>query len=261
MSPALASCILHLDVDAFFASVEQRDDPRLRGKPVAVGTGVVASCSYEARRFGVSTGMRLAEARQRCRQLIVLPGAYPRYEQTARRILAISEERTPLIEVSALDDLYMDLTHHGQPEHVAQELRTAIRDEVAVSVSIGLGTSKMVSRAATKEAKPGRQVYVAPGSEQDYLAPWEPRILPAIGPKAASRLDRLNVQRVGEVATMPVPLLCGLFGARGSYTTSRSVWTRARCSRASRSRASAARPASTRRSPTWLSCVPCSRTC
>jgi len=216
MPPAVsASCILHLDVDAFFASVEQRDDPRLRGKPVAVGTGVVASCSYEARRFGVSTGMRLAEARQRCRHLIVLPGAYPRYEQTARRILAIAEERTPLVEVAALDDLYLDLAQHGHPERVAEGLRTAIRDEVAVSVSIGMGTSKMISRVATKQAKPGRQVYVPPGSEQDYLAPWETRMLPAVGPKVASRLERLNVERVGEVAAMPVPVLCSLFGARG----------------------------------------------
>src|SRR5438132_11315498 len=96
--------ILHLDADAFFASVEQRDDARLRGKPVAVGTGVVASCSYEARGYGVRTGMRLAEARRRCHALIVVPGEYPRYEQTARRMLAISEEHTPLVEMAALDD-------------------------------------------------------------------------------------------------------------------------------------------------------------
>jgi len=218
-----APSILHLDADAFFASVEQRDDVRLRGRPVAVGTGVVASCSYEARRFGVATGMRLTEARQRCRDLIVLPGAYPRYEQTARRMLAIAEERTALVEVAALDDLYLDLSRHGQPERVAQELRAAIRDEVAMSVSIGLGTSKMISRVATRQAKPGRQVYVPPGSERDYLAPWETRMLPAVGPKVASRLERLNVQRVGEVAAIPVPVLCGLFGARGRIMHDQSL--------------------------------------
>src|ERR1700730_3983044 len=101
--------ILHLDGDAFFASLEQRDDPQLRGKPVAVGTGVVASCSYEARRWGVQTGMRLAEARRLCKPLIVLPGEYRRYEQAARRMLAICQEQTPLVEVAALDDLYLDL--------------------------------------------------------------------------------------------------------------------------------------------------------
>jgi DNA polymerase-4 len=207
--------ILHLDADAFFASVEQRDDPRLQGKPVAVGTGVVASCSYEARRHGVATGMRLAEARQRCRDLIVLPGAYPRYEQTARRMLAIAEEYTPLVEVAALDDLYLDLTRHGRPEGVAQELRTAIRDEVALSVSIGVGSNKLVARAATREAKPGRQVIVPPGGERDYLAPWEPRVLPAVGPKVACRLEQLNVRYVREVAAMPRAVLRGLFGTQG----------------------------------------------
>jgi DNA polymerase-4 len=91
---------VHLDGDAFFASLEQRDDPQLRGKPVAVGTGVVASCSYEARRDGVRTGMRLAEARWRCRHLIVVPGEYLRYEQAARQMLAICQERTPLVEAA-----------------------------------------------------------------------------------------------------------------------------------------------------------------
>ena len=106
--------IVHLDGDAFFASLEQRDDPQLRGKPVAVGTGVVASCSYEARRDGVRTGMRLAEARWRCRHLIVVPGEYLRYEQAARQMLAICQERTPLVEAAALDDLYLDVTEaHG----------------------------------------------------------------------------------------------------------------------------------------------------
>jgi DNA polymerase IV len=214
-SDVAAAHILHLDADAFFASVEQRDDARLRGKPVAVGTGVVASCSYEARHYGVGTGMRLAEARQRCRALIVLPGEYPRYEQTARRMLAISEEHTPLVEVAALDDLYLDLTRHDRPERVAQELRTAIRDEVALSVSIGVGSNKMVARLGTKQAKPGRQVCVPVGSEQAYLAPWEPRVLPAVGPKVAQRLERLNVQRVAEVAAMPVAVLRGLFGGQG----------------------------------------------
>ena len=133
--------VVHLDADAFFASVEQRDDPKLRGKPVAVGTGVVASCSYESRRYGVRTGMRLAEAQQRCRPLIVLPGEYPRYEQAARHILAICQERTPLIEVAALDDLYLDLTRQGSPETVAGDLREQIREEVQLSVSIGMGSN------------------------------------------------------------------------------------------------------------------------
>src|SRR5438270_618000 len=97
--PSTPRTVLHLDADAFFASIEQRDDAKLRGRPLAVGTGVVASCSYEARRWGVRTGMRLAEARRLCPRLLVLPGDYRRYEQAARRVLAVCLERTPLVEV------------------------------------------------------------------------------------------------------------------------------------------------------------------
>jgi DNA polymerase-4 len=207
--------ILHLDADAFFASVEQRDDPRLRGRPVAVGTGVVASCSYEARHYGVRTGMRLAEARARCRPLIVLTGQYPRYEQAARRMLAICLEQTPLVEAAALDDLYLDLTGHSGPHGVAGLLRSQIREEVRLSVSIGVGANKLVARVATKEAKPGRQVVVPEGGERGYLAPWPVGVLPGAGNRVAARLDRLNVQRVGEVAAMPAPLLAALFGKVG----------------------------------------------
>src|SRR5204862_6628180 len=104
------SWVLHLDVDAFFAALEQRDNPSLRGRPVAVGTGVVASCSYEARPYGVRTGMRLSDARRLCRELVVLPGDYRRYEIAGRRILGICHEHTAAaVELAALDDLYLDL--------------------------------------------------------------------------------------------------------------------------------------------------------
>jgi DNA polymerase-4 len=210
-------CILHLDADAFFASLEQRDDARLRGKPVAVGTGVVASCSYEARHYGVFTGMRLAEARRVCRPLIVLPGEYPRYEQAGRRIHAICEERTPIVEMAALDDLYLDLTQPVSPDadRIATQLRETIRDEVSLSVSIGVGSNKLVSRVATRQAKPGKLVRVAVGEERSYLAPWPVRVLPGAGGKIGGRLECLNVVEVGEVAGMPVPMLRGLFGNQG----------------------------------------------
>jgi DNA polymerase IV len=207
--------VLHLDADAFFASIEQRDDPRLRGRPVAVGSGVVASCSYEARRWGVRTGMRLGEARRLCRPLLVLPGDYRRYEQAARRMLAICQEKTPVVEVAALDDLYLDLTGAGRLDRVPDELRSQMRDEVGLSVSIGIGGSKLIAAVATEQAKPGRNVFVAPGSERDYLAPWPANILPSVGPKVAARLDRINVQKVGELAEVPLGVLCGLFGRPG----------------------------------------------
>jgi DNA polymerase-4 len=207
--------ILHLDADAFFASVEQRDDPKLCGRPVAVGTGVVASCSYESRHYGVRTGMRLAEARSLCRELIILPGEYPRYEQAARHMLAICQEYTPQIEVAALDDLYLDLTRQGQPEQTATDLRQQIRDEVGLSVSVGIGGNKLLAKVATKEAKPGGQKSVPPGEGRAYLAPWPVRVLPGAGGKVSVRLARLNVPRVGVLAEVPVPVLRGLFGRQG----------------------------------------------
>jgi DNA polymerase-4 len=216
MTPSLAArSVLHLDADAFFASIEQRDDARLRGRPVAVGSGVVASCSYEARRWGVRTGMALGEARRLCRALLVLPGDYRRYEQAARRMLAICQEKTPVVEVAALDDLYLDLTGLARPERLPDELRAQVRDEVGLGVSIGVGGSKMIAAVAGEKAKPGRNIFVPPGSERAYLAPWPARVLPGVGPKVAARLDRINVQRVGELAEVPPAVLCGLFGRRG----------------------------------------------
>ncbi len=228
--------ILHLDADAFFASVEQRDDPRLRGRPVAVGTGVVASCSYQARGWGVRTGMRLTDARRLCRPLLVLPGDYRRYELAARRMLAICQDRTPLVEAAALDDLYLDLTRPESPGSAAEAIRAQVLDEIGLSVSLGVGGNKLVARVATREVKqrkteqaahgadPGRSllgvpqappVVVPAGHERDYLAPWPAGVLPGAGGRVAERLDRLNVRQVGQVAAMPVPVLCGLFGRQG----------------------------------------------
>ncbi len=210
--------ICHLDVDAFFASVEQRDDPNLRGKPVAVGTGVVASCSYEARRYGVRTAMRLAEARRRCRPLIVVPGQYPKYEMASRQILAMCREVTPVVEVAALDDLYLDVSNDGLEldDPLVLKMATGIRErvlgEIQLSLSMGLGANKFVSRVATTEAKPGRIVQVPWGTEREYLAPWSADLIPGVGHKTAFRLGRLNVNKIGEVAEMPRPVLRSLLG-------------------------------------------------
>jgi DNA polymerase-4 len=244
LAPFPSRCILHLDADAFFASLEQRDNPRLQGRPVAVGTGVVASCSYEAKRQGVRTGMRLTEARYLCRELIVVPGEYPRYEQAARHMLAICLEQTPTVEVAALDDMYLDLTPSDCPQPTAITLTEQVRDEIRLNVSIGAGTSKLIAQVATDDAKqrkmsgesavrsaerraalfasrsalrapPSALVHVPAGTEREYLAPWPARVLPGVGPKVGDRLERLNVQRVGEVAAMPAELLRQMFGKVG----------------------------------------------
>ena len=209
--------IVHLDADAFFASLEQRHDPTLRGRPVAVGTGVVASCSYEARRYGVRTGMRLAEARRLCRPLVVLPGEYARYENAGRQIRALCDGEAPRVEQAALDDLYLDLMQPLSPDvgRTVLRLREAVRDRVGLSVSVGIGSNKLTARVATRAAKPGRTAYVAPGCERPYLAPWPVQVLPGAGGKVGGRLERLNVRRVGQAAEVPPAVLHGLFGRPG----------------------------------------------
>jgi DNA polymerase-4 len=159
--------------------------------------------------------MRLVEARRLCRPLIVLPGDYRRYEQAARRILAICQEKTPVVEMAALDDLYLDLTGTGRAERVPDDLRAQVRDEVGLGVSIGVGSNKLVAAVATEKAKPGRNIVVPTGTERPYLAPWPASILPGVGPKVAARLDRINNNRVGELAEVPLSVLCGLFGNPG----------------------------------------------
>ncbi len=229
-SPLLPPWVAHLDADAFFASVEQRDDARLRGRPVAVGTGVVASCSYESRRWGVRTGMRLGEARRLCPSLVVLPGDYRRYEQAGRRMLAICLEQAAVVEAGALDDLYLDLRHRSDDAgRVVRALGEQILEEVGLAVSAGVGSGKLVARVGTLAAKRRKQeqsgsawapglpgvVVVPRGGEREYLAPWPARVLPGLGPKGEARLGRLNVHTVGEVAALPAAVLCGLFGRRG----------------------------------------------
>jgi DNA polymerase-4 len=217
--------VLHLDVDAFFAALEQRDDPRLQGRPVAVGTGVVASCSYEARPWGVRTGMRLTDARRLCPPLLVLPGDYRRYEIASRQIAGICREHTPCVELAALDDLYLDLGR-GDAEQfaqVARQIAQQVRREVRLRVSLGLGTSRLVSAVATQAVKEGKArqrdagdlLLVPPGTERQWLAPWPVDVLPGVGPKVAAQLARLNVRRVGELAEVPLAVLAGLFGTRG----------------------------------------------
>jgi DNA polymerase-4 len=226
MSPLPGPCVLHLDVNAFFAALEQRDEPRLRGRPVAVGTGVVASCSYESRPFGVRTGMRLSDARRLCPQLFVVPGDYRRYEIAGRQILGICHEHTPRVEVAALDDLYLDLSAlpWAEAEGLGRRLGQLVYQEVGVRVSLGLATNKLLAAVATQEVKERKArrpfcgddlAVVPPGREREYLAPWPVEVLPGVGHKASEQLRQINVRRVAELAAVPASVLVGLFGTRG----------------------------------------------
>lgn len=236
--------ILHLDVDAFFAAVEQRDDRRLRGRPVAVGTGVVASCSYEARRYGVRTAMPLREARKLCPALRVLTGDYHRYELAGRRIAGICLDATPRVEVAALDDLYLmvprtvDPLSPSAPVEWAERLRMRIRDEVGLEVSAGIARGRFIAGVATQDAKEGRRLQaghcngtpppslvrlVMPGHEREFLEPFCSSLLPGAGALNARRLHDYGLVTLGLVAGAPKHLLEGLFGAIGRDWTSQAA--------------------------------------
>lgn len=233
-------CILHVDIDAFLASVEQLRDPTLLGRPVAVGTGVVASRSYEAKARGVCTAMPLHEARRRCPELVVRPGDARLAERYRQRVADILRRFSPVVEVCSLDDFYADLT--GVPLRVEQalagstvvagerslaalcrEVRALVRAETGLSVAQGLGTSRTVARLATTRAKPGGICEVPPGKELEFLADFAVEAVPGIGSKTAAWLQQVGVTTVRELWAVDRELLARSFGARGD-----EIWHRCR---------------------------------
>ncbi len=203
--------IVHLDADAFFASVEQAADVHLRGKPIAVGgekRGIVASASYEARRFGVRTPMPTAQARKLCPKLIVLPGNYERYEEFSRWMFSYPYDFTPDVEQTSIDEGYYELTASPKPaEEVAQIVRKAIRQKLKISVSEGVASNKLISQIASKLNKPAALHHIPLGEEAAFLAPLENKWLPGIGPKTAIRLNSAGLAYIRQIAETPVDLL------------------------------------------------------
>ena len=212
--------IVHLDADAFFASVEQAADPRLRGQPVAVGgeqRGVVASASYEARRFGIYTPMPTSRARKLCPRLIVLPGDYEKYERFSQWMFSYAYDFTPDVEVTSIDEGYLDLTsNHKSPILIAQTLRDAIRQSLKITVSEGVASNKLVSQIASKLNKPASLASVPDGHEVGFLHPLPNRWLPGVGPVMAGRLNAAGLARIGQIAGTPVELLEMIVGSQAS---------------------------------------------
>jgi nucleotidyltransferase/DNA polymerase involved in DNA repair len=209
--------IIHLDADAFFASVEQAADPRLRGRAIAVGgtrRGIIASASYEARKCGVYTPMPTTRARQVCPGLIVVPGNFDLYERFSRFMFSYAHDFTPLVETTSIDEGYIDL--HGQRKHeplaVAQAIRRAIRENLKITVSEGVASNKLVAQIAAKLKKPDSLIEVAPGSERAFLAPLANAWLPGIGPAAAGRLNAYGLNTIEQIAAAPLETLSYLVG-------------------------------------------------
>src|SRR5260370_5933007 len=219
--------ILHVDIDAFYTSVHQRDDPKLRGVPVAVAgrsrRAVVMGASYEARAFGVRSAMPLHEALQLCPQLIVINPDGARYREASRLIHQIFRRFTSpeLVEGVSLDEAYLDVTartRHGTstPDEVARRIKFQVHTEVGLTASVGAATSKLVAKVASGTRKPDGLVLVPPGTEADFLAPLPVRLIPGIGPKTDERLQAMGVRTVGELATYETQRLVQALGVRAA---------------------------------------------
>src|SRR6266581_2184375 len=208
--------IVHLDADAFFASVEQAADTRLRGKPVAVGgesRGIIASASYEARKFGIYTPMPTARARKLCPKLIVLPGDFERYEQFSNWMFGYCYDFTPDVGQTSIDEGYFDLSCvRKSPVEIALTIRKAIGQKLKITVSEGIGTNKLVSAVASKLTKPAAFHEVPPGSEAAFLHPLPNQWLPGVGPKTSARLNAAGLARICHVAATPLEMLELLLG-------------------------------------------------
>ncbi|MGH9773392.1 MAG: DNA polymerase Y family protein [Candidatus Acidiferrales bacterium] len=220
--------IVHVDVDAFFASVEQVLDPRLRGKPVLVGRGVVASASYEAKSRGVRTAMTFRRARELCPEAIVVPGQYEHYADYGARVRRKLENFTPAVETAALDDFYLDFRGTGRlyPDLAAtlRGMQQKIFDATGLGVSVGAANSKLVASIASRMKRPRGFAIVPAGTEMEFLAPLDIEKLHGIGPAHAAALRERGIETIGQLRTVPVEALEAAFGE----ITGRQFWERAR---------------------------------
>lgn len=221
--------IVHMDLDTFFVSVARLERSDLVGKPVLVGgssgRAVVASCSYEARRYGIHSAMPMKLARQLCPEAIVVQGDFDRYTYYSKMVTDIIKEQVPLYEKTSIDEFYIDLSGMDRffgTYRYASELRARIIKETGLPISFGLSVNKTVSKVATGEAKPAGQLRVDTGAERMFLAPLPVQKIPMIGPVAGRQLSEMGVQRVRTLQEMPAELLQRVFGKPGI-----EMWKRA----------------------------------
>jgi DNA polymerase IV len=208
--------ILHADVDAFFAAVEQRDDPSLRGRPVVVGAGVVLAPSYEAKAHGVQTAMGVTRARRLCPDLVVVRPRMSAYSEASKALYRVFDDVTPIVEGLSIDEAFLDvrcLRRSATPEEIAIRLRRDVRERVGLPVSVGVARTKHLAKVASAVAKPDGLLLVEPDSELAFLHPLPVERLWGVGPVTATRLHELGVTTVGEVARFGEGALITLVGA------------------------------------------------
>ena len=208
--------ILHADLDAFYASVEQLLNPALAGKPVLVGGGVVVAASYEARAFGVKAPMSTRDALRLCPRAVVVEGTFGRYLELSDQVMAIFEDATPLVEQVSIDEAFLDVsgTIHllGTPSSIARELRRRVRSEVGLPLSVGVASTKFLAKIASARAKPDGLVIVEFGTELAFLHPLPVEALRGVGRVTASRLHRFGIGTIGELAEVDSSALAPVLG-------------------------------------------------
>jgi DNA polymerase IV len=208
--------ILHADVDAFYASVEQRDDPRLRGRPVIVGSWVVLAASYEAKACGVRTAMGGAQARRLCPQAVVVQPRMSAYAEASKAMFEVFDDTTPLVEGLSIDEAFLDVGGlrriSGPPTAIAARLRREVRERVGLPISVGVARTKFLAKVASGVAKPDGLLVVAPDGELAFLHPLPVERLWGVGPVTADKLRQRGITTVGEVARLGEPALVSVLG-------------------------------------------------
>lgn len=220
---------MHMDLDTFFVSCERLLDSRLNDKPVLIGgttdRGVVAACSYEARKFGVHSAMPMKLARELCPEAIIIRGNTGNYTTKSNEVTEIIKERVPLYEKTSIDEFYADLSGMDRfysSLKLAEEIRDKIVDDTGLPISFGLSENKTVSKIATNEAKPSNQLKIDYGQEKSFLAPLSVRKIPMVGDKTHQTLLQLGIRKIHTVQEMPIELLQTVLGKNG-----RMIWSKA----------------------------------
>ena len=222
--------ILHADLDSFYASVEQRDDPTLRDRPVIVGGGVVLAASYEAKAYGVRTAMGGAQARRLCPHAVVVPPRMSAYSRASDDVFEVFRNCTPIVEPLSVDEAFLDVGGLGRvsgtPVEIAARLRADVRDQVRLPITVGIARTKFLAKVASQEAKPDGLLLVPPGQELTFLHPLPVRRLWGVGAKTADRLHAHGIEIVADVAELSESTLASLLGAamgRQLYALSRNI--------------------------------------
>ncbi len=235
--PPSGRTIFHVDMDAFFVSVEELSDPSLKGKAVVVGgqrdeRGVVSAASYEARKFGVHSAMPLRTAAKLCPHAIFLDGHPDLYRESSRKARTVLEMFSPAVEMASIDEAYIDMTGteklHGPPLRSAHKLHTAMKEHTGLNCSVGIGASRLMAKICSDQAKPNGVLYVLPGQEQTFLAPLDIGKIPGVGKVTKSQLNSMGIHRIGDLLRLEPGVLESTLGKWGRCVGRQGTWRRCR---------------------------------